>query len=842
MHSEALAISNCDREPIHIPGIIQPFGSLIAVDRSLEIITHAAENLQSFLGVEAEVVLGQPLDQLFSATLCHDLMNVACLPAIQRQRLGKHELTGQPLDVSLHRSGDRWIIELEPLGGDPSSSISSVTRVQSILGHLQGQTESSAMLKKAVQALRWVTGFDRIIAYQLLPGGAGEVVAEACSSRNEPYLGLRYPASDIPQRVREIALRMPVRAIADITAEPVSILSCEAEAPLDLSLTYLRGISPIHVEYLINMGVKASTTLAIVVQGNLWGLFTCHHSSPKLLSPDLRSSCEIFSQLFSLKLQQALAEEQLQSRRRITSATRNLFETPTETFRFAQAAPLLNETLCPLMHADGIAVVDHGQVEISGDTPNQSTVLDLIHQCQSATGIVPIEQLQQLPLSSEAELGQSAGALVLTISSAEELYVVFFRNEISYQIRWGGNPKKEIVEDQFGPRLQPRASFEEYIESVSGHCQPWSLADMDAALELRTGLLHLAISQVGVIEQEALQQQRQQDLLIAELNHRVKNILALIRSIIRQTKESATSVEEYASMLESRIAALALAHDLVAGSGLTWPQLDELLKIEFRPYLAESEHRVQLVGPAVGLKANFVPTLVLVLHELTTNAAKYGALSVPEGQVEVRWYPEDGGLALSWRERQGPPVSVPRRRGFGRNLIERSIAYEFEGESRLRFVPAGVEADFWIPNEYILWQSDIVNSTESCPLRVEPTPQSPRGQVLIVEDNMLIAMELESTLHSLGFQPIDTAPRVSSALKLLKTETYRLGLLDINLKDEVSFAIAEVFQERQIPFLFTTGYDSKYEVPPHLATVPRLRKPIEIESLTQMIQQLLHQD
>ncbi|MGB7415113.1 MAG: HWE histidine kinase domain-containing protein, partial [Thermosynechococcaceae cyanobacterium] len=558
--------------------------------------------------------------------------------------------------------------------------------------------------------------------------------------------------------------------------------------------------------------------------------------------PDLRSTCEIFSQLFSLKLQQALAEEQLQNRRRIASATRDLFETPKETLRFTEAAPWLSETLCPLIQADGIAVIAQEQVETSGDTPSRATVLDLIDHCQSETDIIPIEQLRQLPFSSEAELGQSAGALVLIISNTEHLYVIFFRNEIPYQIRWGGNPKKEIVDGAFGPRLQPRASFDEYIESVTGHCQPWSLADMDTALELRTGLLHFAVSQLDVIEQEALQQQRQQDLLIAELNHRVKNILALIRSITRQTRESATSIEDYASMLESRIAALASAHDLVAGHGLTWPQLDELLRIELRPYFAESEHRVQLTGPAVGLKADFVPTMVLVLHELITNAAKYGALSVPEGRVEVRWYQESGGLALSWREQQGPPVSAPNRRGFGRNLIERSIAYEFEGESRLRFAPTGVEAEFWIPNEYVLWQANVVSQPASQPLpQIEPT-QPQQGRVLIVEDNMLIAMELESTLQSLGFDQIDTAPRVSAALKLLQTEQYTLGLLDINLKDEVSFAIAEALQERLIPFLFTTGYDSKYEVPPHLATAPRLKKPIEVDQLTQIIEQLQEQD
>ena len=840
----ALAIANCDREPIHIPGTIQPFGCLIATDLLLETITHLSDNVSEWFPVQTSQLLGQSISDLIADDFVHDLRNAASFHNLQHQRyrLGQRDVDGTLLDISLHQSGDHLIVELEPLDVDPLRSGGTITRVQSMLGFLQGDLTSDMLLQRTVTVLRHVTHFDRVMAYRFLHDGSGEVIAESCSSHDGSYLGLRYPSIDIPQTVRELALKTSLRIIADLSAQPVFLLSHEDQIPLDLSLTHVRSVSPFHVEYLTNMGVSASMTIALIVHGKLWGLLACHHFSPKLLSPDLRSSCEIFAHIFSLHLQEVLTKERLQKRKQIASTTRHLLETSRETFHFIQSAEWLRETLCPILRADGLAVVAQDQAETSGDTPAREFVLDLIHQCQaeSANDVIPIEQLRNMPgFSDQATRGKSAGALVIKLSEIEQLYIIFFRNEVASKIHWSGKPEAEIVEGECGPYLRPRASFAEYIETVTGHCPPWSSIDIDIALELRTGLLYLAISHIEVIQQEALQQQRQQDLLIAELNHRVKNILALIRSITRQTQGSATSIADYASTLEKRISALASAHDLVAGHGLEWPQLRELIRIEMRPYLAEPSSRIQLSGPQVGLKANFVPTFILVLHELAANAAKYGSLSVPEGQVEVCWSKEHGGLTISWRERHGPPVASPTRKGFGRQLIERSIAYEFDGKADLRFLPTGVEAEFWVPNEYVLWQSSG-DSLPSVPaLSTTESQDFCGGRVLLVEDNLLIAMELEAMLQALGFQQIDTAPRVSASLKLLKDQQYSLALLDIDLKGETSFAIAETLLSLKIPFLFTTGFDSKYLIPKQLEHIVRLQKPVNPEQLRQVLVTLI---
>lgn len=846
MEGRELAISNCDREPIHIPGCIQPFGALIATDKHLESITHVTSNIGEVLGVAAADALGQDLSALLPEQVIHHLRNVAGHPTIdsQRDRVGKYPLNQQHLDISLHRSGAYFLIELEPVSAEEQDNQTAFTQARMLLARLQEETSTPALLKMAVKDLQRVTGFDRVMVYQFLPSGAGEVVAEALMDDLEPYLGLRYPASDIPQQVRAIALKIPIRAIADIDAPTADLIAADSTAEsLDLSLTHLRAVSPIHLEYLANMGVQSSMNVAIIVRRQLWGLFAFHHNSVKLLSPDYRSTCDLFGQLFSLKFQQVLEEERFNTRKRTTSAISQVVKRLANHGSFTETVQALGEKLCSMLSAHGLAVIAKQDVQTYGEVPSHDVIMELIHQIQThpTPDLVPLENLSQLDHVTASQLDKTAGALCLGISPTDEVFVIFFRNEIIYEVRWAGSPEKDIIEGPEGPRLRPRNSFAEYRETVAGQCQPWSDPETVVALELRTGLMQLAITQGEVQQQEWLRQRRQQDLLIAELNHRVKNILALIRSISRQTRHSTTSIEEYTLLLDRRIAALAYAHDLVAGHGLEWPSLHNLLTIELRPYLAETECQVSLSGPEVGLKANFVPMFALVVHELITNSAKYGALSAPAGKVDIHWIEQDGGLAFYWQESNGPTVFPPKRKGFGRTLIERAIPYEFEGEATIRFPRTGVQVNFWLPDHLILLKEDQPEaSSTSLPMPSnEEESDLDTGHILIVEDNMLLALEMENLLESLGFSEIDTAPRVKQAIKYLDQEKYILGILDINLKNENSFVVAEELLKRKIPFLFTTGYDSKFTLPDILNHVPMLKKPIDGNQLNVMIHQLL---
>ncbi|ABW30833.1 HWE histidine kinase domain-containing protein [Acaryochloris marina] len=846
MEIRELAISNCDREPVHIPGRIQIFGALIATDKHLESITHVSSNISDFLGVTPADALGQSLSILLPEEVIHTLRNIAGHPTIatHRERAGVYPLHQSMLDISLHRLGPHFLIELESVPSAQLNSQSAFTKIQMLLARLQDETATSALLQLAVKDLQQVTEFDRVMAYQFLPDGAGEVVAEAMVDELEPNLGLRYPASDIPQQVRGIALKMPIRAISDIDAPTADLIAADPTAdPLDLTLTHVRAVSPIHLEYLANMGVQSSMNVAIIVHRELWGLFAFHHNSVKLLPPDYRSICDLFGQLFSLKFQLVLEEERFNNRKHIISAISQITQKLTSSGSFTLTIQTLGPQLCSMLSAQGLAVIDKQEIQTYGDVPALDIIQELVHQVQThpSPELVPLENLSHLDRIDANQLGKTAGALCLGISPLDEVFVIFFRNEIIHEVRWAGSPEKQIVEGPNGPRLLPRSSFAEYRETVAGQCQSWSSLDTEAALELRTGLMQLAISQGENQQQEWLRQQRQQDLLIAELNHRVKNILALIRSISRQTRHSTTSVEEYTLLLDRRIEALAHAHDLVSGHGLEWPNLQNLLTTGLRPYLAKPKHQVSFSGPEVGLKANFVPMFALVIHELMTNSAKYGALSVPTGKVDVCWREQDGGLAFDWEESDGPTVLPPQRKGFGQTLIERAIPFEFEGEATLRFLHTGIQVNFWLPAHLILLQNDpseISPPSMSTPQNEEEPDIAP-GTVLLVEDNMLLALEMENLLESLGFSDIDTAPRVKQAIKLLDQKQYIMGILDINLKDENSFGVAEELIKRRIPFLFTTGYNSKFTLPESLATVPMLKKPIDGNQLNNTIHQLL---
>ncbi|MEM8611791.1 MAG: HWE histidine kinase domain-containing protein [Cyanobacteria bacterium P01_H01_bin.105] len=842
-----IARSNCAQDPIHTLGTAQTFGGLIATDRALECITHVSDNLSEILGQNnswtSMDMLGRPLEAVLPGELIHDLNNACSVPMVvaQRHRLGIYEIQGQTLDVCVHCSPTRTLIELEPIRPNLDTYMPLVMRAKLML---EQSSNSEQLLSLAVEELRDTTGFDRVMAYRFLADGAGEVVAEACSPGMDSYLGLRYPASDIPDVVRTLFLRIGVRIIADIHATAVPILSLDdAEAPLDMSLALIRGVSSVHTEYLENMGVRASMSIAITVNGQLWGLFALHHLRPKIVSLDLRTVIELFRQLFSLQFQQVLAEERFCDRKRTASTLDKLFAIQSDPLTHRDWKNIIiqsSQSLCQLLSAQGVAYISEQQLLDSyGETPPALAILALANHYNvcAQTDIITTECLQHLDIHDVDTWGKSAGALYFSIPADEPFYLIFFRHEIIGDIRWAGNPNsQQLVEDAAEIRLRPRRSFEEYKETLEGRCSPWTSFDLNTALEIRTELIRLARVNVQDF------QQRQQNLLVAELNHRVKNILVLIRSIARQTEKSASSLEDYTKNLERRIAALSAAHDLVTGYGLEWPNLRNLLAIELRPYLNDTKPRVSLTGPVIGLKASFVPTFVLVLHELTSNAAKYGALSVVSGTVSVYWSESNGGVKLIWQESDGPPVVNLQRRGFGQDLIERAIPYEFEGEAVLHFLASGVKAEFWLPNSLIRWGQERTVTTSSTSITPDSASLAHAEQIkiLIVEDSLLVAMEMENTLKKIGFEAVTSAPSVERALKYLQQDSYQFCLLDIDLKKETSFEVAYFLLKQSIPFIFTSGYNSKHPIPESLKLVQLLQKPIDGAKLEKLIRDLLN--
>jgi len=427
--------------------------------------------------------------------------------------------------------------------------------------------------------------------------------------------------------------------------------------------------------------------------------------------------------------------------------------------------------------------------------------------------------------AGESFRDRAAGFLAIPISRAPRDCLVFFRREVQRSVNWAGAPEKVYASGPHGPRLTPRKSFELWQEVVHGQSKPWTQADLHIAESLRITLLEVILQLAELAARERKGAQERQELMIAELNHRVRNILSLVRGLVTQSKESTGSIEEFAGVLGGRIQALARAHDQITSLNWAPVALKALVESEAGAYLGARAGRIQMNGPEVALDPKAFATLALVVHEMMTNSAKYGALADSTGKVEIAWkLDQNSSLVIDWKESGGPPVQPPSRRGFGTTIIERSIPFDLKGDAELRFDLLGVNARFVIPGNYV----EMMTSMSGIATRLEAEqPAAPRlsGTALIVEDNLIIAMAAEVILLELGARHVETAASVGQAISAIGRSRPDFALLDLNLGSENSIPVAGRLRELGVPFIFATGYGERAPIPDELAAAPVIQKP-----------------
>lgn len=826
-------LTNCEREPIHVLGNIQPFGFLIAVSADW-LVSRASENLANFIGMAADAALGRPLNDLFSKKALHAIRNRVTLlrgPDAVERLFGLALQDGGPdFDVALHFSGNQIVIEAEPAVQEELEASAMVRAMIARLSQCDGMT---AYLREGARQVKALTGFDRVMVYRFDEQGAGEVVAEALSPGVESFLGLHYPASDIPAQARRLYLRNIFRVIADVGAVPVPVrpaLDSHGQA-LDQSLSVLRAVSPIHVEYLRNMGVAASLSISIIVDGRLWGLFACHHYAPRLPSFAYRTAAELFGQMFSLMLESRERRETAEYEARARAVADRLMATVAQDGDLLNNAAWIGDMVFDTIPADGVGVFLDGAISLSGLTPGRAEFSEIVRLLnQSAAGeIFSTNSIQSLLPSAAAYADLAAGLIAIPLSRSPRDYVVLFRSEQLRSVRWAGNPEKPVELGPNGARLTPRKSFELWSQLVKGQSLPFTAAERRVAQTLRTGMLEVLVRLSEAAGQERARAHERQELLIAELNHRVRNILALIRGLVSQSRQAGRqSVEAFISTLDDRIRALARAHDQITADRWGPARLVDLIETEAGAYLGGKRDRVTLNGPNLLIQPSAFTTVALVLHELMTNAAKYGALS-DSGVVTVSWRQDsEGSLLLDWVEAGGPAVTAPSRRGFGSTIIEQSIPFDLGGRAEVEYRITGIQARFCIPSRHV---AGLAHG-DGEPMRVaEPPPGGPLlagKSVLLVEDSMIIALDAEDMLRQLGAGSVTTAASVARAQAALREEHFDFALMDVNLGTETSVVLAAELERRNVPFIFATGYGEKGLLSGH-GDVPLINKPYGVE-------------
>ncbi|WP_117191119.1 HWE histidine kinase domain-containing protein [Rhizobium terrae] len=842
---DAVDLTTCDREPIHIPGSIQPHGCLVACDAAGAVIVQHSANVPDMLSVPADVN-GRRLEEVVGGEAAHALRNALATsddPARPALRHGLKIASGRSFDVSIHRVDQKVILEFEPASSDSDQPL-EVARM--LISRIRNVTSLDRLIESAARLTYAMLGYDRVMIYRFEQDGAGKVVSEYKRRDLESFKGQYFPAGDIPKQARELYIKNTIRVISDSRNLRVPIMPeiDEAGEALDLSFAHLRSVSPIHCEYLRNMGVAASMSISVVVDGELWGLIACHHYSPKVLAMPQRVAAETFGEFFSLHLN-ALKQRQLMET--ASRARRSLDRFLQAASHHADIGGLLRASLGdfgPVLPCDGVALWLDGIWTGEGTVPPQHLAGELAELIGEAAGgrIWSTFSLSRDLPRSRIPPEVACGVLAIPLSQRARDYLFFFRREVVQTLDWAGNPEKSYETGPLGDRLTPRKSFAIWKEMTRQQAQPWTESDMEIAEAIRAVLVEVVLHHNELLAEERGKADVRQRMLNEELNHRVKNILSVIKALVGHSVDANVSLKDYVDALKGRIQALAIAHDQVVRGG-DGGVLSELLDAELKPY-GEGRRSVTLKGPRIWLDSRAFSVMALVLHEMSTNAAKYGSLSVEGGRLDIEWTRlSNGDCELFWTEDGGPPVSRPARTGFGSVLINRSVPYELEGQVKVDYPAQGVRARFLIPAKHVHRQEEPMedaaahDSGNSTP----PDGVAPKFadlELLLVEDQMLIAADVEAMLAHHGFDKVTTTPSAADAFRKLKDFTPDVAILDVNLGSGTSLPIAEELLRRDIPFVFATGYSDKSIIPASFSA-PVVRKPYEAATLIGAVTKVL---
>lgn len=516
-------ITNCDKEPIHIPGRIQPHGMLLAVSKEARHeIVQCSTNVEAFIGIPYEELLGMSIESIIGPNLLEDMLkkiqSISAEPSKVHYMNFPIEVAGAAVDFYgiLHESNDLIVLELEPACEDSGPMLNDFEMIQSFFGKMK-QTDSreeASML--AAEQIKEMLGYDRVMIYEFDSRWNGKVIAEAKEEGLEPYLGHHYPASDIPKQARELYLRNWLRTIVDMDYTPVDIVPAlhpSTGKPLNLSLSVLRSVSPMHIEYMKNMGVGATLTISLIHENQLWGMIACHHNSRKYVSHRVRNLCNFLGAFFSSELYQREQLDDFQSElslKTLANRISSIFIGNTSASRVIKQIREEEANILAMMDAAGAAVHYHGQLVLLGETPSSAEVRGL---ADWITERLSDYSYHSSCLSLDYEPAkwfkkEASGVMLMSLSPDAQDYIAWFRPEVIQVVKWAGDPEKAVLKEADGDRLSPRKSFEQWKHTVESTSLPWKGRELRTLTDLKSVVLIRTENQMRQAEEQAKQNAR----------------------------------------------------------------------------------------------------------------------------------------------------------------------------------------------------------------------------------------------------------------------------------------------------------------------------------------------
>jgi len=496
-----LDLSRCADEPIRTPGSIQPHGFMLTLSHAL-VVQQASANLEAWVGMPAREALGLPLAGVIGEAAATRLE-----PEFAAGRIGSRPTylgivttgNGEHFDVLAHTWDGLLIVECEGVNRGYAADFRHLyPLIGDFLLNVNGSASIIELSELAARHVRAVTGFGRVLVYRFDTGGHGQVLAESKENGYESYLGQHFPASDVPAQARALYALSPIRLIQDAnyTAAPlVPELNPVSGKRNDLSFAALRSVSPVHLQYMRNMGTLASMSVSLIVKGELWGLISCHNAGPCPVQVEKRTACEQLGQILALCIESREDATELQFRLEVRRIMVEMLGHLTKGADFLENMSGVFPDLLRFGRAGGVAIVVDDRVLTYGDTPDEPAIRDLVAwlAVQGYSDVFHTDHLKGVYPAADGMVRNASGLLALPISRIHKHYLLWFRPEVVQTIEWAGNPRGKQASANDPTQLTPRLSFDAWRETIHGRSLPWHVAEIELTIEFRSALLGIAL-------------------------------------------------------------------------------------------------------------------------------------------------------------------------------------------------------------------------------------------------------------------------------------------------------------------------------------------------------------
>ncbi|MDH0745635.1 GAF domain-containing protein [Pseudomonas sp. GD03842] len=672
---EQSAIDQCAREPIQIPGSIQPQGFLLVIEEAAMTVVQVSANVSEWLGIAPQALIGLPLSQVFDDAE-RLIARFAALPEEDQNPFHVGDVrflegiqAGKPIAMMAHRHDQVLIAEFEPASDMGSAYGNVYPLMRTFISQMQEAESIEALCQRSVAEVKRITGFGRVKAYQFDAEGNGLVIAEMAEPDYPTYLGLSFPGSDVPAQARALYLANRIRVIEDANYQPSPLVPLDnpvTGAPLDLSFATLRSVSPVHLQYMRNMQTLASMSISIVVRGQLWGLISCHHATPRAVSFQTRTACELLGSVLSLQIEtkeaQARTERMLSLRRQIVQMLAAMADLDS-VIGGLRAVP---DVLLAFVGASGAAVISESSLDVYGETPGHGHIQALT-QWLSQRGSHDVfksdnvgRDIPELP-----ELSRSvSGVLAMAISELHSNYIIWFRPEQTRVVNWAGRPEKAV--DDSGS-LSPRHSFALWQETVRGFSRPWDELDTEGVIELRAAVLGIVLrkaEEMAALADELKKSNKELEAFSYSVSHDLRAPLRHIAGyaeLLGDTeggKLSERGVRFLDNIGESARFAGTLVDNLLSfsqmgRSAMRFSEVDlnamvEAMRKEMQPDYEGRDLQWLIPEPLPVVIAD-AAFLHLAMRNLLANAIKYTRTQIA-AVIEIGSYEEDGKVVVYIRD------------------------------------------------------------------------------------------------------------------------------------------------------------------------------------------------